>query len=413
MKKRWLCLLFAFCVILTMSPAAFAADRALTVGENAAVSTGWYTFRPAESGQYGFYSASPVAAGIIEAYAIPADAERLTDSQKTAVRAKLQYQLDKALVEDAREQIAEAEQQLEFGRQQVEDGRKTLEENAPAAGYFDLLQHQQYEEGKKQLAQAEEALRQAEEQLAAGKAQLAQMEQALSGELASLPDANVDVSAYRAMTSPIGDTEGFNGGQEYWVYVDVDDRVIDLIIQSDGNEPPYVFRFRDIPADAYYRDPVEWAVTEGITNGTDESHFSPDMTCTRGQIVTLLWRAAGEPEPSGSNPFVDVTSDDYYAGAVQWAVKYGITKGMDETHFCPDEPCTRAQAMTFLYRALDGAAVYESNPFADVAPTDYFYDPVIWAVHFGITKGTDETHFSPDDPCSRAQIVTFLYRSAA
>lgn len=407
MKNRWLCLILVLCMVLAMTPAAFAADRVLSVGENAAVSTGWYTFRPAESGQYAFYSASPMAAGIIEAYTVPAGAERLTDSQKTAIRAKLQYQMDKELVEDARQQIADAEKQLAFGHQQVDNARRTLEENAPSGWNSDLLQRQEYEEGKKQIEEAEEALRQAEEQLAAGKAQLAQMEQELSAEQMALPDANVDVTAY----SPVGDTEVFNGGQDYWLYVDVNDQSITLIIQMDGSIAPYVFSFRDIPADAYYKDSVEWAAAQGITNGTDGTHFSPDMPCTRGQIVTLLWRAAGEPEESGSNPFVDVTNGDYYAKAVQWATRCGITKGTDETHFSPEEPCTRAQAMTFLYRALDGTSVQGYAPFVDVTPDDYFYHPVAWAVYHGITNGTDETHFSPNDPCTRAQIVTLLYRS--
>lgn len=472
MKKRWISALLAMCLILTLAPAAFAADRALTVGENSGVSTGWYTFRPAESGQYAFYTDSPIVTGIIEAYAIPGGADQLPDAQKTAIRAKLQYQMDVEVVEDARQMIADGERQLENGRQEIENAKKILAENTPYAeklknnyntilnlveqyngiskntqalpfgfataeswyqivvrpqlaamgidapengeGFltmweFALSQLQQYEDGVKQIADAEESLRQGEKDLAAGKAQLAQMEQELAAELAALPDPNVDVSAYRALD----DDEAFVGGQDYWLYVDVDDQTIGLIIQRDGAGSPSVYGFVDVPADAYYKTPVEWATTYAITNGTDETHFSPDLPCTRGQIVTLLWRAAGQPELSGSNPFMDVANDAYYAKAVQWATRYGITNGTDETHFSPDDPCTRGQAVTFLHRALDGESYDGPGVFTDVAPSDYFFHPVLWAVDYGITNGTNGTHFSPYDPCTRAQIVTFLYRALA
>ena len=169
--------------------------------------------------------------------------------------------------------------------------------------------------------------------------------------------------------------------------------------------------FRDVPYDAYYLPPVLWANHYGITTGTSPTTFSPELACTRGQVVTFLWRAAGEPEPSSANnPFYDVDLSDYFYKAVLWAVEKGITKGVSESSFAPDEPCTRGQVVTFLHRyAGTPAAASGSNPFSDVAQ-DYYYDAVLWAVDQQITTGTTETTFAPGDSCNRAQIVTFLYR---
>jgi hypothetical protein len=128
--------------------------------------------------------------------------------------------------------------------------------------------------------------------------------------------------------------------------------------------------------------------------------------------VTFLWRAAGQPEPTGAeNPFRDVKESDYFYKAVTWAVERGVTAGTSKTTFSPDDTCTRGQIVTFLYRwkgepVLSGA----SNPFKDVSSGDYFYSPVLWAVEKGVTKGTTDTTFSPDDTCTRAQVVTFMYR---
>ncbi len=170
--------------------------------------------------------------------------------------------------------------------------------------------------------------------------------------------------------------------------------------------------FVDVPADQYYYDPVMWALEKGITNGTDATHFSPDATCTRGQVVTFLWRAVGSPAPgSSTNPFTDVKSGDYYYDAVLWAVEKGITNGTSETTFSPDQGCTRGQVVTFLHR-FEGTPTPGSstNPFVDVTGSAYYYNAVLWAVEKSITNGTDATHFSPDSTCTRAQIVTFLYR---
>lgn len=168
--------------------------------------------------------------------------------------------------------------------------------------------------------------------------------------------------------------------------------------------------FADVATDAYYYDAVKWAVKKGITNGVSETLFGPDQACTRAQIVTFLWRAAGSPEPKSGSSFADVAADAYYAKAVAWAVENGITKGTSETTFHPDETCTRAQGVTFLYRALGKLAAAQAG-FTDVAADSYYADAVNWAAENGVTKGISETLFGPDGSCTRAQIVTFLYRA--
>ena len=169
--------------------------------------------------------------------------------------------------------------------------------------------------------------------------------------------------------------------------------------------------FIDVAAGSYCYDAVQWAVANGITKGTDATHFSPNASCTRGQVVTFLWRAAGEPVVSGNIGFVDVAPGSYCYEAVKWAVANGITKGTDATHFSPNATCTRGQVVTFMYRAEGEPAVGGSNGFVDVAAGSYCYNAVQWAVANGITKGTDATHFSPNATCTRGQVVTFLYRA--
>jgi hypothetical protein len=165
-----------------------------------------------------------------------------------------------------------------------------------------------------------------------------------------------------------------------------------------------------VPADTWYSDAVAWASAKGITNGTDATHFGPDAPCTRAQMVTFLWRAAGMPEPSGSAvQFTDVVPGSYYEKAVSWALEQGITKGVDETHFDPDAKVTRAQTVTFLYRFAGGNAK-PNDKFTDVPADAWYAAAVAWASEHSITYGTSETTFSPNEYCVRAQIVTFLYR---
>ena len=173
--------------------------------------------------------------------------------------------------------------------------------------------------------------------------------------------------------------------------------------------------FRDVDKDAYYAAAVDWAVSNEITNGTSASTFSPEEGCTRAQVVTFLWRAAGKPDPASSeSPFSDVKEGAYYYNAVLWAVEKGITNGTSDKTFSPDETCTRAQIVTFLWRYEEQPApAGTSNPFADVKPSAYFGSAVLWAVETGITNGTSATTFDPEDTCTRAQVVTFLYRDIA
>ena len=170
--------------------------------------------------------------------------------------------------------------------------------------------------------------------------------------------------------------------------------------------------FVDVPADAYYYDAVLWAAKNGIASGIDETHFAPDADCTRAQAVTFLCRAAGSPAPKSTTmPFSDVAANSYYTQAVLWAVENGITVGIDKTHFAPNTACTRAQATTFLWRAAGSPAPKSTTmPFSDVATNSYYAQAVLWAAENGITVGTTANTFSPADNCTRAQIVTFLYR---
>ena len=168
--------------------------------------------------------------------------------------------------------------------------------------------------------------------------------------------------------------------------------------------------FADVPANAYFADAVKWAVDKGITNGLSDTMFGPYESCTRAQIVTFLWRAAGSPEPKTASSFTDVSASAYYAKAVAWAVENGITNGMTETTFAPDATCTRGQSVTFLYRALKGTASGSTN-FTDVKSDAFYADAINWAVANNVTNGTSNTTFSPNADCTRAEIVTFLYRA--
>ncbi len=162
----------------------------------------------------------------------------------------------------------------------------------------------------------------------------------------------------------------------------------------------------------YYFDPVYWAVDNGITTGTSAKTFSPGNPCTRAQIVTFLWHAEGDPEPaSGKNPFKDVSSSSYYYKAVLWAVEKGITTGTSAATFSPGNPCTRAQSVTFLYNAMGKPANYADINFKDVKSGSYYYDAVRWAVKERVTAGVSATEFGSDRTCTRAQIVTFLYNA--
>ena len=175
-------------------------------------------------------------------------------------------------------------------------------------------------------------------------------------------------------------------------------------LAAQANKAPFV----DVSADAYYNAPVRWAVEKGITSGTSATTFSPDTTCSTAQILTFLWRANGAPEPAISNPFTDVPNDAYYTKAAVWAYEKGLVSG---SRFGGDTPCTRASAVTYLWK-LASRPAGGSASFTDVSGQAPYAQAVAWAVKEGITSGTSATTFSPDLICSRGQIVTFLYRSA-
>ena len=168
--------------------------------------------------------------------------------------------------------------------------------------------------------------------------------------------------------------------------------------------------FADVSTDAYYYEAVKWAAKKGITGGTGDGTFNPNGSCTRAHIVTFLWRAAGSPEPKSTVSFADVPAGSYYAKAVAWAVENGITLGTGDGTFSPNATCTRAQSVTFLYRAM-GTAPTTVNGFTDVTADAFYADAVAWAVESGVTNGTSASTFSPNNGCTRAQIVTFLYRT--
>ena len=172
-------------------------------------------------------------------------------------------------------------------------------------------------------------------------------------------------------------------------------------------------KFEDVPADSFYADPVQWAVDNGITNGTSEETFDPNGQCLRAHVVTFLHRAAGSPvPPTDENPFTDVKETDFFYKPVLWAVNRGITNGTSATTFGSFDTCNRAAVVTFLWRAQGSPEPTSTqNPFVDVTPTDFFYKAVLWAVENGITNGVDATHFGPTSGCNRAQVVTFLYRA--
>ena len=172
-----------------------------------------------------------------------------------------------------------------------------------------------------------------------------------------------------------------------------------------------IVTFTDVPANAYYADAVTWTVRNGVTKGTSETTFSPNASCTRAQAVTFLWRAAGSPAPKNMSSFTDVPADAFYAKAVAWAVENGITGGTGDGKFSPDATCTRAQSVTFLYRAAGSPKVSGSAEFGDVATNAYYADAVAWAAKNGITGGIGGGLFGSGNDCTRAQIVTFLYRS--
>lgn len=194
-------------------------------------------------------------------------------------------------------------------------------------------------------------------------------------------------------------------------YADMSAAEILADLFGDAETQPSQKGFNDVKSGDYFHDAVNWAVEKGITTGTSATTFSPNASCTRAQIVTFLWRASGSPEPkTASNPFTDVAANAYYCKAVLWAVENGITTGTIATTFSPDAPCTRAQGVTFLWRANGSKAASAAASFTDVASDAYYAPAVAWAAEQNVTGGVGNGLFSPDTTCTRAQIVSMLYR---
>lgn len=237
-----------------------------------------------------------------------------------------------------------------------------------------------------------------------------------------LPEGQPAVSAKRDgdplnMHTPkngsLADIEG--DGFVWCTAVDENGKPANVVVLSSR-----LYAFRDIDGknDVYFKDAILWAVEQGITNGVSPVEFNPSGNCTRSQIVTFLWRAMGSPEPvTAVNPFVDVKENSFYYKAVLWAYETGLTTGTDATHFSPDAVCTRAEAVTFLWRN-DGRPDHgiSENPFTDISDTGKcspYYDAILWAFENGITNGTNADRFDPFGRCTRGQIVTFIYRDMA
>lgn len=194
-------------------------------------------------------------------------------------------------------------------------------------------------------------------------------------------------------------------------YADMSAAEILADLFGDAETQPNQKGFNDVKSGDYFYDAVNWAVEKGITTGTSATTFSPNASCTRAQIVTFLWRASGSPEPkTASNPFTDVAANAYYCKAVLWAVENGITTGTSATTFSPDAPCTRAQGVTFLWRANGSKAASAAASFTDVASDAYYAPAVAWAAEQNVTSGVGNGLFSPDTTCTRAQNVSMLYR---
>jgi len=184
--------------------------------------------------------------------------------------------------------------------------------------------------------------------------------------------------------------------------------LVEYITKDEALQPSV---FTDVKEGAYYVDAVNWAADKKVTSGKTETTFAPNDSCTRAQAVTFLWRAAGSPEPTASEmTFTDVKADSYYDKAVLWAVENKITSGMSDTLFAPDATCSRSQIVTFLYRMQNNPESKAENPFTDVKADAYYANAVLWAVENGVTTGASATTFDPAGDCTRGQIVTLLYR---
>lgn len=220
------------------------------------------------------------------------------------------------------------------------------------------------------------------------------------------PDAGYELDSLKVLDKNGKELELTDKGDGRFTFIMPAGRVE---VKAAFTEEVKISPFRDVPTDAYYYEAVKWAQKKGITGGIGDGLFGPNQPCTRAQIVTFLWRAAGSPVVNYAMDLTDVPGDAYYAEAVRWALSQGITTGTADGKFSPNAPCTRAQSVTFLFRASKASA--DGAPaFGDVAADAYYAEAVKWATDNGITNGTTSSTFSPGSGCTRAQIVTFLWR---
>lgn len=229
----------------------------------------------------------------------------------------------------------------------------------------------------------------------------------------TIPTTELEKDGYTFLgwaTSPSAEEADYQPGSSITVGKDT---ILYAVWQKDDGPDVNIniYIFVDVKADAYYADAVGWALQNKITSGTSKTTFSPNAFCSRAQAVTFLWRAAGSPEPNTAvNPFKDVHPGDYYYKAVLWAVENGVTSGTSADTFSPNDTCSRAQIVTFLWRSAGSPVERNTGVFSDVKTQSYYADAVDWAVNHGVTSGMSETKFAPDSNCVRGQIVTFLYR---
>ena len=434
MKKRLLAILLAVILCVSVLPAAVLAVEipsnavSLPSGGTASSANGWYRFSPTESGFYEFFADGAgvtfsyrVYQTILSGREIAAAEESLTSAaaelaywRQMLADGEAQYQASLSIFQDSRKDIEQGRAALEANRARYEYYLQLLSDPSTATdeiiefveAYKWQQQKQQAAEdqlkaAQQQLSDARRTLDEGHEQLAAGEAEYNQ--------LRSLVDSSRRGKRGEPWLRYEGTDNPMNGvlfqGSEFFIQVE----------PSGANTlrcRKLCDAFLDVQDDVYYTEPVYWAAANQITNGVGDGLFSPDSPCTRGQVVTFLWRAFGREKATGMNPFADVNRSAFYYDAVLWAAKNGITNGVDASHFCPEMTCTRAQVVTFLWRALGGEEIGTSLRFLDVRADDYFYYPVCWALLNGVTKGTDLMTFSPHDPCTRGQVVTFLYRAA-
>ena len=229
---------------------------------------------------------------------------------------------------------------------------------------------------------------------------------ACAEKIADYPDRGYELEMLMVMDKKGSELDLRKWGGEYSFIMPAGD----VTVRARFVEEAPTQSFADVSTDAYYYEAVKWAAKNGITGGVGNGLFAPDAPCTRAQIVTFLWRAAGSPEPKNASSFSDVPASAYYARSVAWAVENGITTGTGNGRFSPDATCTRAQSVTFLYRALSARAEGTAE-FRDVPKNAYYADAVAWAAANGITTGIGGGLFGPDNDCTRAQIVTFLFRT--